>query len=90
MVVFTDNLSVSKQIASNFSLPINQLSAEKIRTHSVKNSIVIFDMASLKFKDTIDFIKKYNNHNNSFRFKPKNQDFLIGSDSKGRWVKLNI
>ena len=82
IVVFTDNVSVEKQIASNFSLPIDQLSADKIRSHSVKNSIVIFDMASLKFKDTIDFVTKYHKHNNSFRFKPKTQDILIGSDSR--------
>ena len=82
VVVFSDNASVAKQMTNSFSIEVKQLSAEKIKNYSVENSIVIFDMGSLKYKDAIDFMKRYNKNNNSYRFKPKTQDVLIGSDSR--------
>ena len=88
VVVFTHQASVVEQIANLFSLQVDQLKSEQITTCPVKNSIVIFDMTKLRYKDVINFMKKYNQHGNVFRFKPAHHPILIGSDSSTRMGEI--
>lgn len=43
---------------------------------------IIFDNSFISNKEIIDFIEKYKNQNFTFKIKPKNTNFIIGSNSK--------
>lgn len=81
-IVFSDHKSIEKQLATNNFRKVERLSTANFLNKSIKKSLIIFDMSCITYRQAIDYMKKYHTHQNSYRFKPAKQNFLIGSDSK--------
>lgn len=48
---------------------------------NLKHSQIVFDAESFSYKDIIANLQKFSGNANSFRIKPRNCDFILGSDA---------
>lgn len=57
---------------------------DSVINSEVKDSFIIMDANEIEYKECIDIITKYRSKNNAFRIKPRNYEYMIGSESKYR------
>lgn len=89
VVILSPNLELQKKIKTKLKIPI---STSKELTSNFKNTCLIFDTENIEIKTCLEIMINQQFCNNSFRFKPRTHNFIIGSESKelkGEVLKLN-
>lgn len=56
------------------------LSPSEIETQSIKNSMLMFDIAHISFQEVFGLMESLKNRGNKFRIKPRGFNFIFGSD----------
>ena len=88
-LIITEDSSLTKQIKSKIAYEVtcaNQIPEE------CTNTLVVFDAEFISYKDSIEVLINTKLKNNIFRYRPRKQNFIIGSESKhfkGEILKLN-
>jgi GT2 family glycosyltransferase len=88
-LIITEDSCLTKQIKSKIATEVN--SAVKI-PEEFTNTLIVFDAESISYKESIEALIKAKHKNNIFRYRPRKQNFIIGSESKhfkGVILKLN-
>ena len=88
-LIITEDSFLTKQIKSKTAYQVN--CAHKI-PEKCADTLIVFDAEFISYKDSIKALINNKLKNNIFRYKPRNQNFIIGSESKhfkGEILKLN-
>ena len=88
-LIITEDSCLTKQIKSKIATEVN--SAVKI-PEEFTNTLIVFDAESISYKESIEALINTKHKNNIFRYRPRKQNFIIGSESKhfkGVILKLN-
>lgn len=93
VLLITQDLKLLKQLANSLELPVKTLSKAKLEDEIFQDTMFVFDVEYISYRQIFSVMKKLKNQGNSFRIKPPKCDFLIGSDrsdQKGVVIPLDL
>ena len=78
--VFTENLNLLKKLSEVLEEPIKSASKAILQDSLYSNTCFVFDIDYMPYSQVFSVMKKLKNRGNTFRFRPPNADFIVGSD----------
>lgn len=81
LLISTNKEDLLAEMEQLFQTKTEQLSPENWRDRTIKNALFVLDAQRVSFETIFQLMEQYKNSENSFRIKPANHHFLIGSDS---------
>ncbi|RMA58485.1 glycosyltransferase family 2 protein [Ulvibacter antarcticus] len=79
--VFTENFSLFKKISEKIEIPVKNVSKSMLEDQIIKNAMLIFDVDYMPYSQIFSVMDQLKNKNNQFRIRPKNCNFILGSDT---------
>ncbi len=77
--LFSEDRDLQAYLKVKLNSNVNLIS--KINSE-IKSALIVIDANHVQYKDCIEMITELKSKNNVFRIKPRNYNFMIGSDSK--------
>lgn len=78
--VLTENLNLLKRLSETLDEPIKSASKSILQDSLFSNTCFVFDIDYMPYSQVFSVMKKLKNRGNTFRFKPPNTNFIVGSD----------
>ncbi len=79
--LLSDNIGFLKKLSKASELELKSLSKSAVTDEKIFNSYFIFDANYISYEKIFKTMDFHKNKKNTFRIRPVNSDFLIGSDS---------
>lgn len=76
----TENLSLVEKLSAATASVFQMISKNIPLENSVENSLLVFDVDYISYKEIFEIMKQLKQKNNVFRIRPSNSNFIIGSD----------
>ncbi len=78
--VLTEDLNVLRKLSEALEIPVKSVALRAIEEDLVEDKMIVFDASYLSYKNIFQLMEKQSNKGNSFRIKPIDASFIIGSD----------
>ncbi|WGK65099.1 glycosyltransferase family 2 protein [Croceiramulus getboli] len=80
IILVADSDSLMKPLESQFNQTVQRISWKACSGASFRRNLVIFDMESGSYRQLISTLDRLKNQENSYRLRPANCNFILGSD----------
>jgi len=78
--LLSENINLLRQLSEIIKQPINSISKSICKDGGISDAQLIFDANYISFTDILEIIQLLKNQRNTFRIRPTNCNFIIGSD----------
>ncbi|PVW16361.1 glycosyltransferase family 2 protein [Marixanthomonas spongiae] len=79
-IVLTENLQLLKSLSETIGIPLTASSKTIFQETELTNTLFIFDVDYMPYRQIFMVMRKFKNQDNQFRIRPPGCNFIIGSD----------